>query len=196
MNLLKLSIKGDRDKTVGIVMLTISGLLALSVTSNVIVGGLAWHFATTQRTVTTPMMYNRPFSSDAKNGDSAAMTMFALSFVYLRLNVSPDSIDSHQKAVLNYVASDFRDTLKKSLDIEAERIKKGGITTRYEVQEIREVKPGEMVIKGKLAASTTNGPLKKDLKDTYPEYRIKMSYENGLIGLLDFSQLVPSETTK
>ncbi|MBN3262964.1 conjugal transfer protein TraE [Pectobacterium brasiliense] len=193
---MKLKIKGDRDKAVGIVLVVISGLLALSVAGNVIVGGLAWHFATTQRTITTPMMYNRPFSSDAKNGDTAAMTMFAMSFVYLRLNVSPDSIDSHHKAVLSYVASDFRDTFKRSLDIEAERIKKGGITTRFELQDIREIKPGEMVVRGKLAASTTNGPLKHDLKDTYPQYRIKMSYENGLIGLLDFSELVPSVSTK
>jgi conjugal transfer pilus assembly protein TraE len=38
--------------------------------------------------------------------------------------------------ILGYVPSAERDVLKKALDIEAERIKKGGITTQFDTKEI------------------------------------------------------------
>jgi hypothetical protein len=50
-----------------------------------------------QKTITTPMTFNVPFSSDASSADSSGMTMFATSFLYMRLNVSPENIDIQQK---------------------------------------------------------------------------------------------------
>lgn len=190
----KLSIKGSRDKYLGIAFITLSSLFCLSVASNVITGSLAWHFASTQRTITTPMTYDRPFSSDARSGDSSAMTMFANSFTYLRLTVSPETIDNQQKTLLSYVPAESRDALRKVLDVEAERIKRSGITTRFEVSEIREVEPGVMEVSGKLSSSTTNGNISTPMKDLQKTYRLEMSYENGLIRLRDFRELIPVTT--
>ncbi|RHW57002.1 conjugal transfer protein TraE [Cronobacter sakazakii] len=167
---------------------------ALSSVTTVIVGSLAWKFYFTQKTITTPMMFNRPFSSDSRSGDSSAMAMFANSFAYLRLTVSPETIDSQQKTLLMYVPAESRDSLKKPMDVEAERIKKSGITTRFEVSEIREVEPGVMDVSGKLSSSTTNGNISTPMKDLQKTYRIEMSYENGLISLHNFTVLIPSTT--
>ncbi|EGT5700632.1 conjugal transfer protein TraE, partial [Cronobacter dublinensis subsp. dublinensis] len=87
-----------------------------------------------------------------------------------------------------------RDSLKKPMDVEAERIKKSGITTRFEVSEIREVEPGVMDVSGKLSSSTTNGNISTPMKDLQKTYRIEMSYENGLISLHNFTELMPSTT--
>lgn len=127
---MKLKIKGERDKQLSYAFIALASLLLLSGVGNVLTGSLAWHFATTQKTVTTPMSFNQPFTSDASGADATGMTMFASAFIYWRLNVSPENVDNNQKMLLGFVPSAERDELKKALDIEAERIKKGGIPCR------------------------------------------------------------------
>jgi len=191
---MKLRIKGERDKYLRTAFISLSALSLLCVAGTVITSSLAWHFATTQKTITTPMTYNHPFSSDAKSADSTGMTMFATSFLYWRLNVSPESIDGNQKMLLGYVPAERRDALKKVLDVEAERIKKGGITTRFELHDIRIVDPGTVDMRLTLYPSTTNGSITTALDSQDKTYRLNMSYENGIINLLDFSELVPVAT--
>jgi len=189
------NIKGARDRFIRLSFLGLSSLCAGLVVSNIITGSLAWHFATTQKTITTPMGFNRPFTSDATSADATAMTLFATSFAYWRLSVSPETIDGQQKNLLAYVPPEHRDVLKKVLDIETDRIKKGGITSRLEIRELREIEPGLMEVKGILSSSTTNGSITTTLPPVESTWRIKMSYEGGMINLLDFSEMVPVTTT-
>lgn len=192
---MKLSIKGERDRYYRIAFLVVLIICCLQLITNVLSASLAWHFYSTQKTITTPMGFNRPFSSDASSADTTAMTMFATSFAYWRLNVSPETIDGQQKNLLAYVPPQSRDALKKALDVEADRIRKGGITTRLEIHELREIDPGIMEVKGILASSTTNGAITTVLPPVASTWRIKMSYEGGMINLLDFSEIVPVSTT-
>jgi len=193
---MKLKIKGERDKQLRYTFIGLSVLALLSSTGNVITGSLAWYFATHQKTITTPMTFNHPFSSDALSADATGMTMFATSFIYWRLNVSPENIDNNQNMILGFVPSASRDVLKKTLDVEAERIKKGGITTRFETKEVRSMnEPGVVEFSGTLKSSTTNGAITTPLKDQEKTYRLKLSYESGLINLLSFEELQPVTTT-
>ncbi|MDW2745018.1 MULTISPECIES: TraE/TraK family type IV conjugative transfer system protein [Atlantibacter] len=193
---MKLKIKGERDKQLRYTFIGLSVLALLSSTGNVITGSLAWYFATHQKTITTPMTFNHPFSSDALSADATGMTMFATSFIYWRLNVSPENIDNNQNMILGFVPSASRDVLKKTLDVEAERIKKGGITTRFETKEVRSMnEPGVVEFSGTLKSSTTNGAITTPLKDQEKTYRLKLSYKSGLINLLSFEELQPVTTT-
>jgi len=192
---LKLKIKGERDKQLSYAFIGLASLLVLSGTGNVLTGSLAWYFATTQKTVTTPMTYNQPFTSDAVSADASGMTMFASSFIYWRLNVSPENIDNNQKMLLGFVPSAERDLLKKALDVEAERIKKGGITTRFDTKDIRVMTDGSIEFSGTLKSSTTNGAITTPLKDQDKTYRLKISYVNGMINLHSFEELQPVTTT-
>ena len=192
---MKLSIKGERDKQLSYSFIGLASLLVLSGVGNVLTGSLAWYFATTQKTVTTPMTYNQPFTSDAVSADASGMTMFASSFIYWRLNVSPENIDNNQKMLLGFVPSAERDLLKKTLDVEAERIKKGGITTRFDTKDIRVMTDGSVEFSGTLKSSTTNGAITTPLKDQDKTYRLKISYLNGMINLHSFEELQPVTTT-
>lgn len=193
---MKMKIKGERDKQLRYTFIGLSSLLVFSVAANVLSGSLAWYFATTQKTITTPMTFNRPFSSDSHSADATGMTMFASSFIYWRLNVSPENIDNNQKMILGFVPSASRDALKKALDVEAERIKKGGITTRFDTTEVRAMnEPGVVEFSGTLKSSTTNGAITTPLKDQDKTYRLKLSYESGTINLLSFEELQPVTTT-
>ncbi|WP_317633860.1 TraE/TraK family type IV conjugative transfer system protein [Kosakonia sp. ML.JS2a] len=189
-----MAIKRSRDKYLSYAFLGLSVYSGFSTVSNVMVGSLAWHFYSTQKTIVTPMTYNHPFSTDASSADSTGMTMFATSFLYLRLNVSPENIDTQQAMLLSHVPSESRDALKKVLDVEADRIKKGGITWRYDITELRTLKPGVVNADVVLHPSTTNGNITTDLKEQKKTYQLRMGYENGIINLLDMSELVPATT--
>ena len=193
---MKLQVKGERDKQLSYAFIGLSSLVFLLGAGNVLTGSLAWYFATTQKTITTPMSYNQPFASDSSGADASGMTMFATSFIYWRLNVSPENIDNNQKMLLGFVPSTERDLLKKTLDVEAERIKKGGITTRFDTREVRVMaEPGVVEFSGTLKSSTTNGAITTPLADQEKRYRLKIRYENGQVNLLDFSELQPVTTT-
>ncbi|KAI3492011.1 hypothetical protein L1887_43554 [Cichorium endivia] len=146
---------------------------------NVLTGSLAWYFATTQKTITTPLTFNRPFASDSKSVDATGLTQFAASFIYWRLNVTPENIEHNQKMILGFVPSAERDVLKKALDIETERIQKAGITTQFDTKEIRVMDDGSVQYSGVLKSSTTNGAIITPLKDQEKTYRLKLSYDNA-----------------
>lgn len=192
---MKMKIKGERDKQLSYAFIGLASLLVLSGVGNVLTGSLAWHFATTQKTVTTPMTYNQPFTSDAVGADASGMTMFASSFIYWRLNVSPENIDNNQNMLLGFVPSTERDALKKALDVEAERIKKGGITTRFDTKDIRVMSDGSVEFSGTLKSATTNGAITTPLKDQAKTYRLKISYKNGIVNLHSFEELQQNPPT-
>lgn len=194
---MKYRIKESRNKIMGYVIITLSSLLVVSLFSSVISGLLAWHFATTQRTVTVPMFFNQPFSSDAKGGDVSLMNMMAVSFSYLRLTVTPETIDGQQKALLSHVPAASRDALKKVLDVEAEYIKRNGVSSVFSISDINTISPTEALVTGTLSASTTNGKLPAvdgtttpaPLKPEEKTYHLKIQYINGIVELLDFSEI-------
>lgn len=188
---MKIKIRRSRDKLLRYVFIGMLGWVIASTVAVVLVSSLAWVLYSKQKTITTPMTFNVPFSSDASSADSSGMTMFATSFLYMRLNVSPENIDIQQKLLLGYVPSENRDKLKKVLDVEADRIKKGGITWRYDIKELRMVKPGVVDADVILHPSTTNGNITTDLKEQARTYQLQMRYENGIINLLDMYELVP-----
>ncbi|MGU9868272.1 TraE/TraK family type IV conjugative transfer system protein [Kluyvera ascorbata] len=192
---MKLKIKGERDKQLSYAFAGLSALTFILGVGVVLTGSLAWYFATTQKTITTPLTFNRPFVSDSVSIDATGMTQFATSFIYWRLNVSPENIDNNQNMILGFVPSSERVALKKALDVEAERIKKGGITTQFDTKEIRVMNDGAVVYNGTLKSSTTNGTIITPLKDQEKTYRLKLSYENGVINLHSFEELQPATTT-
>lgn len=103
-------------------------ILACAVT-----GALAWHFAKKQRTLTTPMMFDRPFLSDSASGDAALNGMLVRSFVNLRLSVTPETVDSQHAALLRFVPAEYRDDMKKQLAAEAEYIKNNGVSSVFRI---------------------------------------------------------------
>ncbi|WOZ79934.1 TraE/TraK family type IV conjugative transfer system protein [Kosakonia sacchari] len=191
---MKLKIKGERDKYTRLTIIALAAFCVLTTAGTVISSSLAWYFARTQKTVTTPMTYNQPFTFDATSADTQGMTMFATSFLYLRLNVTPENVDVQHKLFLSHVPSVKRDKMKKVLDVEADRIKKGGITWRYDLSELRMIKPGVVDADVVLHPSTTNGNITTDLKEQKKTYQLSMDYENGIISLNDMSELVPATT--
>lgn len=204
---MKLEVKESRDRLLALLLLTLSGLLIVSVLANCITGSLAWYCYWHQRTITTPMVYDRPFSSTMDGGDDNLYSMLARSLISLRLSVTPETVDRQHARLLSWVPPEERSALKKALVIEASYIKKNGISSVYSIEhEATDPKTGDIIVGGTIHASTMNGTValnqpgsvrtatangvsRTDLPDEKKAYRLHIQYDNGLIRLTAFPEV-------
>jgi len=109
----------------------IIAVIILSLTTLVFILGfaVAWLAVTNraliheQRTVVTPMTYNAPFAVSETKSDTENYRMMTLSFLALRLNVSPETVDSNHAFLMSFVEPEAREEFKKVLQEEAAQIK-------------------------------------------------------------------------
>lgn len=194
---MKYQVSKNRSRASAIALTALAALLVLMIVANSILGALAWHFAATQKTITTPMMFDRAFTSDSSHGDANLNGMLVRSFLNLRLSVTPETVASQHTALLRWVPPEARPELKKALDAEAEQIKKSGISSVFRIDdETTDTTTGDITVRGTLSASTSNGSLKLDLPDTKKVYRLHVQYVDGLIRLEAFSELPWTPVTR
>jgi conjugal transfer pilus assembly protein TraE len=96
--------------------------------------------------------------------------------------------------ILGFVPSAERDVLKKALDIEAERIRKRASPP----SSTRKKFASWMMAPCSTAGSEIlhhNGAIITPLKDQEKTYRLKLSYDNGVINLHSFEELQPVSST-
>ncbi|RVU72185.1 TraE/TraK family type IV conjugative transfer system protein [Pantoea dispersa] len=187
---MKYQVREGRNRVIILALCALSLLVFILAASTVVTGALAWHFAKTQRTITTPMMFDRPFTSGSASGDAALNGMLVRSFINLRLSVTPETVDSQHAALLRFVPAEYRDDLKKQLAAEAEYIKKNGVSSVFRIDdEMTDTTNGDVIAQGTLSASTTNGNLKISLPDSHKAYRLSVHYVDGLIRLTAFPEV-------
>lgn len=198
---MKFQVKETRNRMMMLTLMSLTSLLAVSVIGNCITGSLAWHFYRTQKTITTPMMFDRAFTSTAAEGDAALNSMMVRSLLNLRLSVTPETVDSQHAALLRWVPSEDRPEMKKALAAEAEYIKKNGVSTVFRIDdETTDTRTGDITARGTLSASTTNGSLTLALPDVNKAYRLSVGYVDGLLRLTAFPEVpwtpVPKKTSR
>lgn len=191
---MKYQVKETRNRVTMLALASLGSLLALSLVGTCITGAMAWHFASTQKTITTPMLFDRSFTSDASQGDANLNNMLVRSFVNLRLSVTPDTVDSQHAALLRWVPPEARSELKKALAVEADYIKKNGISTVFRIEdEAFDPATSDIIVTGTLSASTSNGSLKLDIPDVHKAYRLNVKYVDGIIRLTAFPEVQPPQ---
>jgi conjugal transfer pilus assembly protein TraE len=190
---MKLNIKQANDKLIALSFVSLVALLVLCLISNIVVGKMAWYLYTTQRTQMIPMIFNQPFTTSMNAADWNYINMSTLSFVSLRLNVTPETVDAQHAALLSYTPPEQRPALKKMLDVEAEYIKANGVSTVFYMEKIlAEPNTGAVLITGLLKSNTTNGPLADVLK----AYRLTLPYINGRSIITGFTEIPYKSVTQ
>jgi len=187
---MKFQVKETRNRVVVVTLMSLTSLLALSIAGNCITGSLAWHFYRTQKTITTPMMFDRPFTSTSADGDAALNSMMVRSLINLRLSVTPETVDGQHAALLRWVPSEDRPEMKKALAAEAEYVKKNGVSTVFRIDdETTDTGNGDITVRGVLSASTSNGSVLLPLPDVNKSYRLSVGYVDGLLRLTAFPEV-------
>lgn len=198
---MKFQVKETRNRMMVVTLMSLTSLLAVSIAANCITGSLAWHFYRTQKTITTPMMFDRAFTSTSAEGDVALNSMMVRSLINLRLSVTPETVDGQHAALLRWVPAEDRPEMKKALAAEAEYIKKNGVSTVFRIDdETTDTRTGDITVRGTLSASTSNGSLTLALPDVSKAYRLSVGYVDGLIRLTAFPEVpwtpVSSKTSR
>lgn len=157
-------------------------LLALIVLVFLLAFALAWQVVTNraliheQRTVVTPMTYNAPFAVSETKADTDYFRMMTLSFLALRLNVSPETVDSNHAFLLTFVDPNARAEFKPVLQDEAAQIKASDVNSTFYTTEIN-VYPvdGSVDVRGVLKMWIGNGKPSTEIKN----YRLRLNYAGG-----------------
>lgn len=120
---MEISARNSSTKIIAIIILSLTALvfiLGFAVTWLAVTNRTLIH---EQRTVVTPMTYNAPFAVSETKADTEFFRMMTLSFLALRLNVSPETVDSNHAFLMSFVEPEVREEFKKVLQEEAAQIK-------------------------------------------------------------------------
>lgn len=183
---MELTARDSTNKVVAVVMLVLLALLTLSIASNIVLALQNKHLTSTREKIVTPMAYDAPFVISEVNSSPAHMQMMALSFMALRLNISPETVDTQHQFLLGFVKPGAQPDFKVVLAQEAQRIKQNEVNSAFYQTQLQ-VFPTEnrIDIRGVLKTWIGNGQPKTDLK----HYSLVLAYQNGITSIVKFLEV-------
>ncbi len=140
------------------------------------------------RSMTTlvPLNLNAPMTVSNDAISSQYLNESALSFINLRLNFDPDTIDSDHSIILRSVSPDSFNKIKTGLDQEAKLIKAQGISSNFYVDDIKiNRKTLSVLVSGVLLRSVEEKPL----KPITTQFQINFENQNGLLRITQFIEV-------
>ena len=118
-------------RVIGVGFLCLSFVTILSLVINVIQGINNYRLQNEQKVVVTPMLYHAPFAVSQNQSDASFLEQMALSFISLRLNVTPETVDAQHDQLLKFVYPASQNDLKILLAEDAKRIKENNVNSCF-----------------------------------------------------------------
>ena len=161
------------SRVMAIAFIFMSVLIVLSLSVNLIQGVNNYRLQNEQRTAVTPMAFNAPFAVSQNSADASYLQQMALSFIALRLNVSPE------------IRPGAQNQMKVILAEEAKRIKNDNVNSAFFQTSVR-VWPqyGRVEIRGVLKTWIGDSKPFTDIK----HYILILKRENGVTWLDNFGE--------
>lgn len=174
----------NRVLAIGFIFLTL--ILLLSLITNCIQGVNNYRLQNEQRTVVTPMLFSAPFAISQNESDASYLRQMATSFIALRLNVSPETVDSSHQALLAFVKPAAQNDLKIKLAMDAKRIKSNNVNSAFYQTDIKVYPPlGRIDIRGELKTWIGDSKPYSELK----HYVLILKREDGVTWLEHFGEV-------
>lgn len=180
------SAQNSTNKVIAVGFLLMLLLLALSLTGTIVLALQNRSLAHDQRTVVTPMGYNAPFAVTQNTASVGYFEMMAASFLSLRLNVSPETVDAQHQFLLSFFKPGAQPAIKIKLAEEAGRIKGNEVNSAFYQSGIK-VYPQEHIVdvRGMLKTWIGNGKPFSELK----HYVLEMDYQDGMVRIAQFKEV-------
>ncbi len=174
------------QRVIAIGFLSLGTLLLLSLSTNVIQGINNYRLQNEQKVAVTPMLYNAPFAVSQNQADASYLQQMALSFIALRVNVTPETVDASHEQLLMYVRPASQNALKIKLAEDATRIKDNNVNSSFYMTSVK-VYPGSSRV-------DVRGQLKTWIGDSkpYPElkqYVLQFERQDGVSWLVHFGEI-------
>lgn len=146
-----------------------------------------------QMTVLVPMNLNSPMSVRNNAVSSQYLDENAISFINLRLNFDPDTIDENHKIILKFLSSDNYKSIRKALDQEAFLVKSQGISSSFYISNVEiNKKTLSALISGTLVRSVSD----KALKPAKVQFLISFENNDGLLTISKFVEEKADDSKK
>jgi len=171
---------GQLASRLNLMVVLVFGLL----TTNVLMGSLAWYASVHQKVEVTPFSGGASYMKSDASVDSQYLSQMSENFLYSRLNVTPETVDAHHKRLLSFVDSEHYPQFLEQLKVEADVIKSKKISSHFELTNTH-------VDVGTLSVAMT-GLLKRtvglrDLKDAHMTYIFQYNYSLGRLTITHFT---------
>ncbi|WP_269936322.1 type IV conjugative transfer system protein TraE [Serratia liquefaciens] len=183
---MKHSARLNSNRIIALSFILLVVLLFLSVTANVILSVTNYKLQGDRQVVAVPMLFKAPFAVSENSMDAGYLEQMALSFVALRLNVTPETVDSSHQFLLAMVKPASQKSLKLALVKEANQIKKNDVNAAFFKTGIR-VYPaeGRVDIRGELKTWFGDGKPDSVLK----HYSLYIDRSEGVTWLAKFVEV-------
>jgi conjugal transfer pilus assembly protein TraE len=103
----------------------------LSLTTNIIQGINNYRLQNEQKVAVTPMLFNAPFAVSQNQADASYLEQLGLSFIALRLNVTPETVDAQHATAAPVCLPASQNSLKVQLAEDAKRIKDNNVNPLF-----------------------------------------------------------------
>lgn len=124
-------------RVIAIGYVCLGAVAALSLTTNIIQGINNYRLQNEQMVAITPMLFNAPFAVSQNQADASYLEQLSLSFIALRLNVTPETVDAQHAQLMKYVYPASQNSLKVQLAEDAKRIKDNNVNATFYMTSIR-----------------------------------------------------------
>jgi conjugal transfer pilus assembly protein TraE len=183
---MEVSARNSTTRTVAMIIVGLVILLFISVTGATYLIFTNRALIHEQQRILVPMAWNSPVTVSDTTADTNWYRSMALSFLALRLNVTPETVDSNHQLLLSYVAPESRDEVKKMLTLEAASIKRSDAVSAFYSSEFK-IYPldGRVDVRGVLKTWIGNDKPITEIKS----YRMDMHYYGGMTFIVRFIEV-------
>ena len=136
--------------------------------------------------IVVPMAFNSPFIISQSNMSATYQQQIAMSFIPMRLNVSPENVRRKHEFLLQWVRPASRPAMKVLLDREAEQIESNAVSSSFSPESFR-VYPDDGIV-------DVSGELTTWIGDSKPipesrSYRLELEPDDGVLYLKSFGEV-------
>lgn len=184
---MELSARRSAARFTSLTFVILLSLLGLSLSGNI----LAWlridALINSQQETYIPMFFDTPFTLSRNQTDANYLEQTAESLVFLRYNVSPESVKANHNALLRFFDTTQRAAMKNVLDDEAARVIDSNVTSAFYLSGIDTWPDAGVVdIHGTLQTWIGNRKALPERKTV----RLEVKYYKGLTTIKSFKEKV------
>lgn len=187
---MKLSAAKSATKYTSLLFITLTFMLGLSLTGNI----FAWlrldDLLNSRQETYIPMFFDTPFTLTRSHADANYLESVAQSLLFLRYNISPESVKANHQSLLRYVAKEARPEMQDVLAVEAKEIINNNVTSAFYLTKL-EVYPTDGIIDIQGELKTWIG--KREALPEHKRLRLHIKYTNGISEVISFEDIVDEE---
>jgi conjugal transfer pilus assembly protein TraE len=183
--------KISEQKVIAYVISGLICLLVLSLLSNFYLGWTNRTLVNQREKIVVPMAFDAPFVVSEQRASASFLQMMTMSFLSLRLNVSPETVDMQHGFLLSFVRSSVREDFAPILEKEAKRIRDNAVTSAFYQTRIQ-VYPHSRVVEVRGVMKTWIGNSKP--LEEIKHYRLQLDYQAGVTSIEKFIEVNDAKT--